>query len=379
MQMLRLRRAACVAAAAALAACTDIPTHSAEADGTGPLASTYASVPTDMGCCGSFQDVNNAGLLVGIRDVGNNSRGAAYTPAMGYRFLPGLDSVYVYPVARAYGVNEAGVIVGQARDRYWVDRPVLWQSMTSVPIDLGALTEGGTGVALDVNAGGLVVGEAVNASNTYHAFVWTQAGGMVDIGPAAGGSSAQAVNDSGKVAGWMQSDSGYTRGFVWTQAGGRRALRPLGGTFSMAFGINNRGVVVGTASAVTGHQRAAMWTADGTPVDLGTLGGYLRAFTIHNAIPAPRVVAVSSTSIAKGGTFVAGGTFTDAGALDSPWKFRYFWGDGTYTAGTVNARGSIPTMSHVYAAAGSYSVSLWITDKDGRTGQSAPITVNVAP
>ena len=642
MPILRLRRAACVAAAAVLAACSDIVPTNPSADAAGPLASTYAGVETALGCCGAFQDVNTAGLMVGaMDDEDHRARAITYTPAAGAHRLRTLDSIYKVDGTSdwAYGVNDLGQVVGRARNRNAVDRPVFWSSAAALPVDMGELRAGGAGEALDVNRHGMAVGRAEVEPYMHHAFIWTQAGGMVDIGPATGISMASAVNDSGKVVGTAEIPGALHRGFVWTQAGGRVPLGTFGGQHSSAADINLKGQVAGTASNAAGRDRAFLWTQAGGMQDLGTLGGrwsiataindlgvvvgysetaagqtlpfawsprtgmraigsawtyaqgvnrsglvvgdvdggypvywqitetnsrpslvfhtnfgnvyegetglfahpwtsqngtqyfqyewedsegdalystwsfgdgtslnvgatktentvpkmyrdqgtypvrlivtdpsgardtatasvtilnraptgtfytpfnstfegapfqlvaqriadgpadlaagveasfscggafsayakvythtcpavadqtgltlglrlrdkdgavteYLRAFTIHNAIPAPRVVAVSSTSIAKGGTFVAGGTFTDAGGLDAPWKFRYFWGDGTYTAGTVNARGSIPTMSHVYPTAGSYSVSLWITDKDGRTGQSAPITVNVAP
>lgn len=640
--MLRLRLAAFAAASAALAACADMPTDAARAGAAGPLESTYASAATEMGCCGSFQDVNNAGLLVGVRDLNNQARGVAYTPAMGYRYLRGLDSVYVSPVGRAYGVNEAGQIVGQARDRYWVDRPVLWPSSTSLPIDLGELYPGGYGTAWGVNAGGMVVGEAQKQSLSSRAFRWTQAGGMVELPLPAGPSSAQAVNDSGKVVGFFTNENGQMRGFVWKEGAALRTLPPMtGGNISYAYDINTRGQVVGFANGLSGHLHAVIWPPEGGVIDLGTLGGhssgatgiseagvvvgwsrdsntndhafawsprtgmrhigqsgflsmanainryglvageenggfpvfwritetntrpslvihspygnvyegetglfahpwtsqdgtqffqyewedaegdplystwsfgdgtslniagaktentvpkmyrdqgtfavrlivtdpsgardtatasvtirnrapaatfvrptrtiyegmvfpliargvvdgpadltagieaayscggawtayarvytyncpgavdqgspilglrlrdkdgavteYTAPLTIYNAVPAARVAAVSATSIAKGGSFTANGSFTDGGVADGPWKFRYFWGDGTYTSGTLGAQGNVPQASHVYAAAGSYPVSLWITDKDGRTGKSTPLTVTVAP
>jgi probable HAF family extracellular repeat protein len=104
-----------------------------------------------------------------------------------------------------------------------------------------------------------------------------------------------------------------------------------------------------------------------------------REFIIYNAQPVVTAAAVTSPSIAPGGSFTARGSFNDAGVQDGPWLVRYFWGDGTYSSTTVTARGTLAAMSHTYSAAGTYAVTVYVTDKDGRNGKSAPLTVTVAP
>ncbi|HST57699.1 MAG TPA: PKD domain-containing protein, partial [Longimicrobium sp.] len=111
----------------------------------------------------------------------------------------------------------------------------------------------------------------------------------------------------------------------------------------------------------------------------GTVTEYRRPFVIHDAQPVAQTAAVTTTSIRAGGSFTARGTFSDPGTADAPWLVRYFWGDGTYTSSSVTTQGSVPQQSHVYRTAGTYTVSMWITDKDGRTGRGTPVTVTVAP
>jgi probable HAF family extracellular repeat protein len=56
--------------------------------------------------------------------------------------------------------------------------------------------------AAAVNAGGQVVGESITAANSFHAFSWTEKGGMIDLGTLGGASSfAVAVNAGGQVVG----------------------------------------------------------------------------------------------------------------------------------------------------------------------------------
>lgn len=104
---------------------------------------------------------------------------------------------------------------------------------------------------------------------------------------------------------------------------------------------------------------------------------YTRQLVIYNAQPVVTVAAVTSTTVAAGTNFAARGSFSDAGAQDGPWLVRYYWGDGSYSSTTVNTRGTLPAMSHAYRAAGSYPVTVYVTDKDGRNGKSAALTVTV--
>jgi len=70
-------------------------------------------------------------------------------------------------------------------------------------------------------------------------------------------------------------------------------------------------------------------------------------------------------------TIAAGATFTDPGLLDTHTAV-WNWGDGSTSSGVVsetNGSGSV-SGSHVYSAAGVYTVRVTVTDKDSGTGQS---------
>src|SRR4029077_12288549 len=95
------------------------------------------------------------------------------------------------------------------------------------------------------------------------------------------------------------------------------------------------------------------------------------------------------TSANEGSTtsFSVSGNFTDpAAALDGPYTAVVNWGDSTTTAanisGSGNPYGYSFSGSHTYAQSGSYNVTVSVTDKDGASGTSLPVTVavaNVAP
>jgi probable HAF family extracellular repeat protein len=76
----------------------------------------------------------------------------------------------------------------------------------------------------DVNDSGEVVGTADTSGNggsVAHAFSWTQAGGMIDLGTLGGIiSGARAVNDSVQVVGtFLTSANDIERAIVWQTPG----------------------------------------------------------------------------------------------------------------------------------------------------------------
>jgi PKD repeat protein len=62
--------------------------------------------------------------------------------------------------------------------------------------------------------------------------------------------------------------------------------------------------------------------------------------------------------------------FTDPGVDDSPWVVDVSWGDGTHTTYDASAQGSQTQGKHTYAA-GTYTISVSVTDKDGGSGSNS--------
>ena len=158
-----------------------------------------------------------------------------------------------------------------------------------VPTDLGALRAvsvfyplgNGQSLATAINDGGTVVGSTMidgASTDTSHAFVWTEAGGMIDLGTFGGANSdALDVNNAGVVVGWAENAAGHPRAFVWTSAAGKVDLGTLGGSRSWAYGINNTGQVVGASWVCDTCDMAGplvhgfSWTQAGGIVDLGAV------------------------------------------------------------------------------------------------------------
>lgn len=151
------------------------------------------------------------------------------------------------------------------------------QAATYTAQDLGTL--GGSSYASGVSAdGNTVVGSSVTAGGDTHAFIWTPAAGMTDLGTLGGGSSyASAVSADGRtVVGTSHpgGDAALPHAFIWTQAEGMTDLGTLGGLYSTAADVSADGrVVVGSSSRADGGTRAFLWTQAGGMRDLGTLGG----------------------------------------------------------------------------------------------------------
>ena len=155
-------------------------------------------------------------------------------------------------------INDAGQVAGtQNPGVHPLDQPparaMLYTPGVGVQ-DLGTL--GGTrSEAYALNELGQVVGYSTTAYGVLHAFLWTPGVGMQDLGALAGGlgSVARGINDRGEVVGQRTlpypttTRNPETHAFLWTPAGGMQDIGALGGelTSSVAYDINNAGQVVG--------------------------------------------------------------------------------------------------------------------------------------
>ena len=93
---------------------------------------------------------------------------------------------------------------------------------------------------------------------------------------------------------------------------------------------------------------------------------------------APTVNAGTGGSIPVGASFAESASFTDPNPNDFPWTYTIQWGDGSSESSTKSDMSAI-TGSHIYAAEGSFTIRVSVTDKDGGTGSATRAITATAP
>jgi probable HAF family extracellular repeat protein len=151
----------------------------------------------------------------------------------------------------------------------------LWTGAKGIR-DIGALPGDGQSYGLGINDSDAIVGISTSTKLGNRAFLWTQNGGMQDLGNLGGegGTAATGINNAGEVVGYsLLSDNRTLHAFLWTQAGGMQDIGTLGGPYSSAFGINDAGEVVGQSalSGVPIVSRGFLWTRASGMKNLGAL------------------------------------------------------------------------------------------------------------
>ena len=208
--------------------------------------------------------------------------------------------------------------------------------------------------------GSVVVGSAhLSAAGTWHAFRWSAATGMVDLGTLPIGASSDAYGVSGDgsvVVGTAALLSGAQRGFKWSAAGGMQDLGTVAGTSSSAYGANADGaVIVGGSNTASGDYHAVRWTGSSIQ-DIGALPGGRDARAYGVSADGSVIVGYSSTSqgyrefrwtSAAGmqdlGAFFAGMVSADGlvaagysmGSLGFPRAIRWTQGTGIQDLGAI--------------------------------------------
>jgi probable HAF family extracellular repeat protein len=150
----------------------------------------------------------------------------------------------------------------------------LWTEAEGIR-DLGTLGSPHSS-ARDINNFGVVVGESQLFAGEGPAFRWTEDGGMVDLGYW----QPEAINDKGQIAGYSWTLPGYSdsHAVLWTEEADLRDLGTLGvETSSDARDINNLGTVVGDSRLDNEDVHAFVWRERTGMRDLGTLGGTMSA------------------------------------------------------------------------------------------------------
>ncbi len=174
--------------------------------------------------------------------------------------------------ADARAVNDLGQVVGTLYTSPGGSHAFIWSAATGM-IDLGGLRAGGYATASTISQNGQVAGSGGGPDGRTHAFRWTRERGMVDIGglPGDGNSYAYGINSSSQIVGVSYGPEG-PKPFLWTpdrgmESPGSAAAVPFG----YAFAINEAGQIAGalpTFDYEYPYAGAILWSAAGTKSDI---------------------------------------------------------------------------------------------------------------
>ncbi|HLV78844.1 MAG TPA: FG-GAP-like repeat-containing protein, partial [Chthonomonadaceae bacterium] len=179
------------------------------------------------------------------------------------------------PNSQTYAINGNGDGAGQAQTPAGSWHAFLF---TSGMVDLGTLGGAWSG-ATAVNDALQVAGWSYTASGPTRAFLW-QGGSMTDLGTLGGPQSgANGINESGQVVGWadieLQLGGKYIyHAFLYSSANGMQDLGTINGfPYSDADAVNTAGVVVGYVSTgrFVGTRHAFVWDPVNGMQDLNSL------------------------------------------------------------------------------------------------------------
>jgi probable HAF family extracellular repeat protein len=318
-----------------------------------------------LGGSGAFVTAIDAGQVVGGADVtGNPPRNHAisWTAAGGMVDLgtfPPNPNPDIGRFADSFAEDvAAGQVVGTSTDGSRDSRHAFSWTAAGGMIDLGTLPSANPSIplqqsrAIAVDAGQVVGTSFNNQSDTTKGFSWTAAGGMVDIGNLGVSNRVftrvlPADVDAGQVVGTATIPSGDVHAFSWTAAGGMVDLGTLNGGDSEATAVH-AGQVVGTSNDTRGGIHAFSWTAAGGMVDLGDLGGGLSQ---ARAVDSGQVVgqATNATHTANNVfSWTAGGGMVDLGTLGGSFADPAAVADGLIVGTSLTAS----QAQHAFAITG---------------------------
>lgn len=358
---------------------TDGALHAVAWSATGDQASIGSSSPLRASV---GEAVNAGGTVVGLGvDAATSAeRAFAWNPMSNQTTAVGV--LGGGSTSRAFGVNDAGVVVGDSQ----VGGNV--HAFVAGPGGPSPLPEGGasSSSALDINGGGQVVGSAGS-----RAAVWQQDPGsgayvMQDLGTGIG-SEAQAVNASGATVGVMTVPSVGQHAFLWTTELGLVDLNGAidassGWTLTYAYDINGQGQVVGTGT-IDGQQHGFLLTPASAPP--GPLGPNL----------SPTAITFPPSDLVTGRRIHFDSGITNSGDTGTS-VFNVRWLVDSQDVGAYGSHAGVPAGTTVldgnsqldwtFTTPGAHSVT-FLVDVDSAVAEqneadnaiTATFTVNAAP
>jgi probable HAF family extracellular repeat protein len=244
--------------------------HAADADGRhGGPPPTYRVIQLAPGAIAAYPAINASGQVAFTMVTGQRTAAFFYDGAA-VRDIGSLGGLHVY----AHDLNDAGQIAGTSLGADGIEHAFVWSAAGGM-LDLQAQPGAGRSYAQAINRRGVVTGSFNDAARPFR---WSRAGGMEDLGIAPGlpePASGMALNDAGLVAGRVTLEDRYGdpyhRAFAWSRAHGMVDIDTLGSVESTPVAVGAGGEVAGNrvAAADDGGHRPFLWTRAGGMVDLG--------------------------------------------------------------------------------------------------------------
>ena len=151
---------------------------------------------------------------------------------------------------------------------------------------------------------------------------------------------------------------------------------PNGDSLTYAWDLDNNGSFETSGQSASFGAAAldgpATFTVKARATDPGGLSA-IAAGTVNvlNAAPTVAPPAVSAEPSTEGQSVTASATFSDPAPNDTPFTCTVAYGDGSLPlAGTVTGM-TCTGPAHIYAAYGTYQVTVTVTDKDGGVGSAS--------
>lgn len=275
------------------------------------------------------QGVNASGDIAGHTGTAAAPGSAFSLSLSSFTALPPLAGATAPATNAAYDINDAGAVVGVSS---WVGggTRAFRTDGSGAPVSLGTLGANDS-TAMSINTAGDVAGYSVNAGNATRAFIFTDGGGLRDLGVLAGHveSRAFSINDAGLVAGTSEDAAGNARAFLWNGSGALLDLNPLippnsGFTLNEAQDINNGGDIVGCGTVGGVAQAYIIERFEGLDTLAPIVSG---SVAVTNGAPASVVTVnfwdnekvVGATTYATGMIRVTGPNGYDAVAAKQSW------------------------------------------------------------
>ncbi|MGZ5436659.1 MAG: Calx-beta domain-containing protein [Pyrinomonadaceae bacterium] len=346
--------------------------HDDNGDGDSDAGEMRELLP--IGATGAAEDINDNGKVVGWIDAAGDSgstggyAGFTWENNNFQTFAPGVS-------IKPFGINNAGTIVGVNSDTV---RAFVLRSGVFTPIGSNKSIAYAVSEADPVH----VVGTAGLGSSDFptHAFIWTDAGGLKDLGTLSGRTNSDAYNvaivsNSVQVVGTSYNDLSDAQAFVWQDLNGD------GDGVGDSNEMKDLLLLVSNPGDWTRLTEARSINSSGQIVGFGTRNGETHAFLLTPPSGPPSAclptvnVSVSPAAVNEDGVGPLTYTFTRSITTGSPLVVSFS------TTGTAVANDyAISAVSNVQIPANMSSVAVTVTPMADTTDEpNETVTLTITP